>query len=210
METNPTSSAPSKSPGTRFLSVVVGLLLLGLVGAGWAAFRAESRSRAHAAAAAQTRRERDAAERARQSAEETIRRLQDERDAAKRARLSAEETARRLRAEYQRWAREADARRVQSPPPQKPAQAENPPPEPGQSFSVAPPIAILRLPDGATYEGETANGKRHGKGTCTWPNGQIYSGEWADDKRNGPGSYKWPNGLVQSGKWIENKFSKIP
>ena len=236
METSIKSSeppaAPPKSPGTRFPSVVIGLLLLGLIGAGWAAFRAESRMRAQTAATMQARRERDAADQARRSAEETIRRLQDERDAAEQARLSAEDSARQLQAKSRRLESEAEALRAQAPPPPKTAKVEAPP-KPREVSPAAPPTATLRLADGAVYEGETANGKRHGKGTCTWPNGQTYTGtwvddkrqgqgtctwpngekydgEWADDKRNGQGTYKWPNGLVQSGKWIENRFAPAP
>ena len=41
----------------------------------------------------------------------------------------------------------------------------------------------LSFEDGSTYEGETADGKPHGKGKMTYPNGKTEQGTW-DDKND--------------------------
>ena len=41
--------------------------------------------------------------------------------------------------------------------------------------------------DGAKYESEWKDGKRHGQGTLTWSDGSNYEGEWKDGKKHGHG-----------------------
>ena len=56
-----------------------------------------------------------------------------------------------------------------------------------------------------TYTGETVDGKRHGKGKCTWDNGMIYDGEWIDDKRNGIGKLTATDGTYD-GEWKDDQM----
>ena len=44
--------------------------------------------------------------------------------------------------------------------------------------------------DNGVYEGEMANGSRHGKGKYTWNNGSEYEGDWVKGKKCGFGIYK--------------------
>lgn len=44
---------------------------------------------------------------------------------------------------------------------------------------------LLESIEGDRYEGEFADGKRHGQGEMVWFNGDRYVGEWKDDHING-------------------------
>ncbi|OPL10383.1 MAG: hypothetical protein AVO34_10895 [Firmicutes bacterium ML8_F2] len=55
--------------------------------------------------------------------------------------------------------------------------------------------------DGAFYEGEWRNGRRHGQGTWSRPDGCRFTGEWADDKPNGLGILILPGGKKYIGEW---------
>jgi len=56
-----------------------------------------------------------------------------------------------------------------------------------------------------TYEGETVDGKRHGKGKYTWTDGEKYEGEYVNGKRTGKGKYYYANGNVYEGDWVEDE-----
>ena len=67
---------------------------------------------------------------------------------------------------------------------------------------------------GDVYEGETRNGKRHGKGKYTWADGDTYEGDWKDGKRCGRGKLiqygKSPSGETYmkysyDGEWLDSK-----
>ena len=67
---------------------------------------------------------------------------------------------------------------------------------------------------GDVYEGETRNGKRHGKGKYTWADGDTYEGDWKDGKRCGRGKViqygKSPSGETYmkysyDGEWLDSK-----
>ena len=67
---------------------------------------------------------------------------------------------------------------------------------------------------GDVYEGETQNGKRHGKGKYTWADGDTYEGDWKDGKRCGWGKLiqygKSPSGETYmkysyDGEWLDGK-----
>jgi hypothetical protein len=60
--------------------------------------------------------------------------------------------------------------------------------------------------DGATYEGEWKDGKRHGQGIWIRMDGMQYEGEWKDDKPNGQGALTSPKGEKRIGEWKEGKF----
>jgi hypothetical protein len=40
----------------------------------------------------------------------------------------------------------------------------------------------LSFNDGSVYEGETVNGKPHGKGKMTYADGRVEEGKWKDGK----------------------------
>ena len=40
-----------------------------------------------------------------------------------------------------------------------------------------------------SYNGETKDGKRHGRGIYIYPNGDSYDGEWRKSKKYGQGVY---------------------
>jgi hypothetical protein len=52
---------------------------------------------------------------------------------------------------------------------------------------------------------EWQNGKRHGKGVCTYGDGATYDGEWQDNKRHGKGVMTYPNGAKYGGSWQHDK-----
>ncbi|XP_065643208.1 radial spoke head 1 homolog isoform X2 [Hydra vulgaris] len=83
------------------------------------------------------------------------------------------------------------------------------------------------FPNGDTYEGMYALGKRNGKGVyhfatgavfdgeyklnkkeesgiMTYPDGSKYEGDWLDDVRHGKGIYWYPNGDKYDGDWLRN------
>ncbi|MGN1444412.1 MAG: hypothetical protein ACI4XE_11250, partial [Acutalibacteraceae bacterium] len=64
----------------------------------------------------------------------------------------------------------------------------------------------LELDGGDVYEGETRNGKRHGKGKYTWSDGSFYDGEWKDDRKDGNGKQSHPDGTCYDGGWKDDKM----
>jgi hypothetical protein len=65
---------------------------------------------------------------------------------------------------------------------------------------------VHTYPDGATYEGEWKDGKRHGQGIWIRPDGMRYEGSWKDDKPNGQGTLTSPKGEKRIGEWKDGKF----
>jgi hypothetical protein len=66
---------------------------------------------------------------------------------------------------------------------------------------------------GKSYVGEWLNGKRHGKGTCTYFSRVnknivegIYYGDWVDDLREGQGIYQFLDGTVYDGNWNQSEI----
>lgn len=59
---------------------------------------------------------------------------------------------------------------------------------------------------GDVYEGETRNGKRHGKGKYTWSDGSFYDGDWKDGKKDGNGKQSHPDGSCYDGGWKDDKM----
>ena len=70
------------------------------------------------------------------------------------------------------------------------------------------------------YEGEWADGKKHGKaaqevrtrlGDIIWGEGEwkgdVYEGDWVQDHRDGEGKYMWANGDVYRGRWERSKIN---
>ncbi|UJR18656.1 hypothetical protein I4U23_005564 [Adineta vaga] len=59
--------------------------------------------------------------------------------------------------------------------------------------------------NGDTYEGETKDGKKHGRGTYNRSNGNTYQGDWLNDKLAGQGIYTWMGGDRYIGDWVDNR-----
>eukprot|EP00957_Ditylum_brightwellii_P211614 15366379-Ditylum_brightwellii.AAC.2 len=55
--------------------------------------------------------------------------------------------------------------------------------------------------DGSIYDGQFAEGRRHGVGTLTKANGSTYNGGWKDDLYDGFGTYKNPTGYMYRGHY---------
>jgi len=59
------------------------------------------------------------------------------------------------------------------------------------------------------YVGDVVNGKREGKGNCTWirgsVTGQVYEGDWKSDKMEGRGTYWYANGNIYEGGYKGDK-----
>lgn len=67
-------------------------------------------------------------------------------------------------------------------------------------------FATVKLEGGEIYEGFWKNGKRDGKGTCTWPNEERkYVGDWVQDRQEGRGEMTWANGRKYKGEWLNNQ-----
>lgn len=63
----------------------------------------------------------------------------------------------------------------------------------------------IMFQDGTYYEGNYANHRRHGQGTCYYPNGDIYEGNWTNDKRAGRGKMKFAGGGTYMGQFIDDQ-----
>ncbi|MDR2562414.1 MAG: hypothetical protein LBC98_00555 [Prevotellaceae bacterium] len=51
-------------------------------------------------------------------------------------------------------------------------------------------------------------GEYHGAGTYRYPNGDTYTGEWAEGKKNGKGTYRWAKGMTLEGEWKNDNAIK--
>jgi len=63
------------------------------------------------------------------------------------------------------------------------------------------------LIDDAEYEGETVDGKAHGKGIVTWRNGDSYFGQFDMNKRTGKGIFYWKNGKRYEGDFVNGEIT---
>jgi len=66
-------------------------------------------------------------------------------------------------------------------------------------------VRVLSFSDGGTYEGETVDGMRHGRGEHRCANGDRYDGGWRFDKRHGRGEMVFVSGLRYVGEWADDK-----
>ena len=60
---------------------------------------------------------------------------------------------------------------------------------------------ICNYADGAEYQGEWQNGKRHGTGTYISPTGTRYEGEWENDGASGHGVCHYADGMKYDGQF---------
>ena len=56
------------------------------------------------------------------------------------------------------------------------------------------------------YEGEVADGKRHGHGIMRYKSGNVYEGEWKDDVMSGHGIYTFASGERYEGMFADGKY----
>lgn len=56
----------------------------------------------------------------------------------------------------------------------------------------------------ASYLGEFAEGRRHGRGEAVYPDGTRYDGEWERGQRHGRGILKRQDGTTYDGEWKDN------
>ena len=69
-------------------------------------------------------------------------------------------------------------------------------------------LGTFTYADGASYEGEYAEDKMHGKGTWTYADGtefKVYQGEFLHGKRHGRGKITYTNGNSHDGEYAEDK-----
>eukprot|EP00696_Hemimastix_kukwesjijk_P004014 gnl/Hemi2/14949_TR5061_c0_g1_i1.p2 gnl/Hemi2/14949_TR5061_c0_g1~~gnl/Hemi2/14949_TR5061_c0_g1_i1.p2 ORF type:complete len:228 (-),score=91.47 gnl/Hemi2/14949_TR5061_c0_g1_i1:114-797(-) len=65
---------------------------------------------------------------------------------------------------------------------------------------------IATFKNGDRYEGQYANGVRHGEGTYVWADKkEKYEGNYVNDKKDGLGSYYYDNGGIYRGMWVKNR-----
>ena len=55
------------------------------------------------------------------------------------------------------------------------------------------------------YGDKNAEGKRDGKGICTYADGSVYDGQWSNGKRHGKGRYVLKGTIDYTGQWKEDK-----
>lgn len=76
--------------------------------------------------------------------------------------------------------------------------------------------ALIKLENGAMYEGEWAEEskkdktepfkeRRDGRGYQIWADGSLYEGYWKNDKANGRGRLIHADGDVYEGEWKDDK-----
>jgi len=65
--------------------------------------------------------------------------------------------------------------------------------------------ATATFPNGDTYTGEYAGGKRHGRGTYKFANGALYEGEYANGLKEGQGMMRALDGSTYTGQWKADK-----
>ncbi|CAD8183258.1 unnamed protein product [Paramecium octaurelia] len=64
----------------------------------------------------------------------------------------------------------------------------------------------LEFPNGAIYEGQLLEGKRHGKGIYTWKDGTKYEGQFENDKINGFGIMEYTDSRKYKGEWVNGEM----
>jgi hypothetical protein len=65
---------------------------------------------------------------------------------------------------------------------------------------------VWMRPDGTKYVGEWVNDQPEGEGTLINPDQSSYEGEWKAGKRNGRGVFTYADGTQRIGEWKEGRF----
>lgn len=64
---------------------------------------------------------------------------------------------------------------------------------------------VTKYKNGAEYDGEYKQNKKHGRGKYTFSDGhQFYNGEWKHNKRHGHGIRLYKNGDIYEGSFVNN------
>ncbi|CAD8089097.1 unnamed protein product [Paramecium sonneborni] len=64
----------------------------------------------------------------------------------------------------------------------------------------------LEFPNGAIYQGQVLDGKRHGKGIYTWKDGTKYEGQFENDQINGYGIMEFADSRKYRGEWVNGEM----
>ncbi|CAD8092861.1 unnamed protein product [Paramecium sonneborni] len=64
----------------------------------------------------------------------------------------------------------------------------------------------LEFPNGAIYQGQVLDGKRHGKGIYTWKDGTKYEGSFENDQINGFGIMEFADSRKYKGEWVNGEM----
>lgn len=67
--------------------------------------------------------------------------------------------------------------------------------------------STLSYPNGSTYTGQVADGKKHGLGSLRLTDGTRYDADWRNDKRHGEGSELCPDGTRFTGNYVNGMRS---
>ena len=59
----------------------------------------------------------------------------------------------------------------------------------------------IEAPNGDTYEGQLAEGVKHGQGRMSYARGDVYEGEWQQGREHGAGVCRFASGDVYEGQW---------
>ncbi|MBQ7416154.1 MAG: TIR domain-containing protein [Oscillospiraceae bacterium] len=78
--------------------------------------------------------------------------------------------------------------------------------QPEESLPANREYKVIHYENGATYEGETVNGVRWGKGKYTSENGHIYEGDYVNGRRTGKGRYSWSDNSYYEGDFLDGDF----
>jgi hypothetical protein len=60
--------------------------------------------------------------------------------------------------------------------------------------------------DGSVYEGGWVDGKRRGRGICTFVDGSVYEGEFCEGNFHGTGKLTWSDGGWYLGEWNKGEI----
>ncbi|CAD8214259.1 unnamed protein product [Paramecium octaurelia] len=64
----------------------------------------------------------------------------------------------------------------------------------------------LEFSNGAIYQGQVLDGKRHGKGVYTWKDGTKYEGQFQNDQFNGYGVMEFADSSKFKGEWVNGEM----
>lgn len=59
--------------------------------------------------------------------------------------------------------------------------------------------------NGATYEGDFVEDLKHGQGVLTWDDGRQYRGQWIEGVFHGSAVMTWPDGRKYAGQYVDDR-----
>jgi hypothetical protein len=60
---------------------------------------------------------------------------------------------------------------------------------------------------GARYDGEWLDGRRHGRGVLTLPGEYTYDGEWFEQRKSGSGILRFEDGSTHTGAFENDLYA---